>query len=252
MPLVYRSQEEYLSRKFAYEPGESIGFFGPNGSGKTQFAYGMANEALRQNPGLRFTAFMPKPADETTDRFAESMGLQVCAEYPFIRRMFSAKPRGHVFMPPHIKTDTDRDIEYVSKEMKRALNAEYWKGNVLSFVDDAFLIESKYKAAPELEQYLIAGRSNHAGSMFSLQQPKGSVRAGVSSFHYSQPRLLAFARENVQGNRERYGEIGMGLDPHMIEDVVAHLKTYKIGNANVSEFLVLDRSGPYATVVTPW
>ena len=74
----------------------------------------------------------------------------------------------------------------------------------------------------------------------------------VSSFHYSQPIHLLFAREDVKSNRERYGEISMGIDPRLIEHIVANLRTFRVGGSNVSQFLYLNRSGPYACIVNPW
>lgn len=251
MPIATLSREEFLSDKFDYNAGEDIALFGTTGSGKTVLAHQLAGVALAQNPNLRYTVFQPKDSDQSTMEAAANLGLRVSGEYPFRKKLFQPVPRGHVFWPPHVKTDTDADIEYVSKEMKNALNAEYWKGNVLAYVDDAFLVEGKYKAATEVEQYLIAGRSSGAGVCFAMQAPKGSVRAGVSSFHYSQPIHMFFARENVQANRERYGEISMGIDPRTIEDIVGNLKTYRIGKGNVSEWLYLDRRGPHGAIVQP-
>jgi hypothetical protein len=246
------SRAEFIEDRWNYRKGESIGILGPTGFGKSMLAYQLADESLKQNPGMSFVSHLPKPSDETSYQAADNLGLQVTHRWPPQKKLFSPKPRGYVFHPPHVTESAEADIEYVSGQMKNALNKIYWKGNVLTFVDDAFLVEARYKAAAEVEQYLVAGRSNQAGVMYSLQAPKGSVRSGVSSFHYSQPTHLFFGREDIESNRERYAEISMGIDPRLIDGIVKNLKTYQVTNGNASEFLYLDRRGPYACIVQPW
>lgn len=247
--VAHYTRDEFLNERFDYEAGEHIAIYATTGSGKSFLAQQLADKALEQNPGMRYVTFMPKPADSTTLAAAQKNDLRVEPYYPFKKKMFQAAPRGHVFMPPHITDDNDADVEYISKEMKRALTSEYWKGNVLSFVDDALIIEGRYKSAGEIEQYLTAGRSNHAGVMFALQQPKGSVRSGVSSFHFSQPTHMFFGAEAVEGNRERFGEIAAGIDPRTIERLVSNLQTRRVENGNITEWLYVDRRGPYAAIV---
>lgn len=245
-------RSEFLDSKFDYSRGDAIGLYGNTGSGKTYLGYQLAQVCMRQNPGMRFTAYQPKPGDSTTMSHAQNLGLEITPSWPPRKRLLSAKPAGYVHWPPHITNDADADVQNISKAFKSSLNAEYWKGNVLSFVDDELLLLGKYRCATELEQYLIAGRSNDAGLMFSLQAPKGNQRAGVSSFHFSQPVHMFWNRENVESNREKYGEVACGIDPRTIMDVVANLTTYKLGEGNVSETLYIDRRGPYACVISPW
>lgn len=243
---------EFLARKLDIQPGESIGLYGNTGSGKTYLAYQIAQVFLDQNPGLRFTAFQPKPADNTTLDYARILGLEVTAYWPPRKRIFHPSPRGYVHWPAHITSSAEADIEHLSREFNDSLNAEYWKGNVLAYVDDEFLMSGKYKCAATLDQYLVAGRSNHAGLMFALQAPKGTVRNSVSSFHHSQPVHMFFNRENVESNREKYAEIACGIDPHAIEEIVKNLRTFRLGDGNVSETLYIDRRGPYSCVIRPW
>ena len=246
------ARNEFLEDIWDYRPGESIGLFGNTGSGKTWFAYQLAQQSLRQNPGMRFTSFQPKPSDETTDGYVDSLGLKVSDSYPFRKRFWENDPYGWVHWPRHITTDTDADIEHITKAFKKSLSGEYWHGNVLSFVDDEFLLASKYGCANELEQYLIAGRSNRAGLMFALQAPKGTMRTGVSSFHFSQPTHMLWNRENVQANRDKYAEVACGIDPVLIESLVGNLRTYRVKDGLISESLYIDRRGPYACIVSPF
>jgi hypothetical protein len=252
MPLAQLTRTEWLNTKFEYMPGDSIGLYGSTGTGKTTFAYQLAGEAMRQNPGMSFTAFQPKPADVTTMAAAERLGLRITPEWPPQRKLFQPKPSGHVHWPSHVTSDADADAEHLAKVFKNSLNSVYWKGNTLAFVDDELLFFGKYKCRSELEQFLIAGRSNHAGLMFALQAPKGSPQSSVSGYHFSQPRWMIWHRENVQSNREKYADVACGIDPHLIMSVVSNLRTYRMGDGNVSEALIIDRTGPYAAIVSPW
>lgn len=253
MTLQRLSRAEFLEDHFVYRPGESIGLFGNTGSGKSYLGYQLAEQALKQNPQLRFNAYLPKAADDTSYEHAERLGLQITHEWPPKKRLFSPKPPGYLYHPDHVTSSADKDVEYLSVKFKTALNSAYWTGSNINFVDDAFLLHGKYKCANELEQFLIAGRSSDSGMMFALQSPKGTARAGVSSWYFSQPVHMFWNRENVESNREKYSEVACGIDPKLIMSTVANLRTFPMGaNGNVSESLYINRRGPYAAIISPW
>lgn len=251
--LAQYRRDEFLERKFDYRPGESIGIICPTGGGKTHTAWQLARCALDQNPELGLTAIQPKPADDTTDRYVAEFGLKVSDTYPFRKKFWESEPTGWVHWPKHITTDADANQVHLAHEFKTSLNGEYWKGDRLVIVDDAYIIEALYGANKEVDQVLTAGRSNDVGAIFCLQAPKGTVHGGsVSGFHYSQPTHLLLGKDSVASNRQRFAEIAMGLDPKLIDDVVTHLRTYRIGDSAVSELLYLDRRGPYAAIISPF
>lgn len=257
MALATYSRAEFLGYeghkgKFTYEPGESIGIICPTGGGKTFTGWQLADVALRQNPELGFTAFQPKPSDSTTSMYAERYGFPVKAEYPFRRKFLEPKSRGYIHWPAHIRGDADANAEHLEQAFKNSINGEYWAGNKLLLVDDEFLISQMYKCQRETDTVLTAGRSNGVGMIFCLQQPKGTNSAGgVSTFHYSQPTHLLLGKDGVEGNRKRFGEIAMGIDPATIDHIVKNLKVYRINRSAVSELLYLNRMGPYACIVRP-
>jgi energy-coupling factor transporter ATP-binding protein EcfA2 len=247
------ARDEFLEDIWDYRPGESVLLAGPTGAGKSHLAWQLADKALKQHPGLSLTTMCPKPTDDTTDRFCEQFGIKISDRYPFRKKFWENEPRGYCYWPPHIKGDADANEQHLSKAFRDCLNGEYWNGNRLVLVDDTYLIGAVYKANKDLDTYLVAGRSNKAGIISCLQQPRGTVHSGsVSSFHYSQPVHMFFSRENAEANREKYGEIACGLDPRMIMSIVSNLRTYRVGDSNVSDMLYLSRSGPYAAVITPW
>lgn len=250
--LATYGRQEFLDTKLDLRPGQSAVFIGPTGSGKSEFAWQTADVTTRQHPDLRLSAFQPKPADSTTDRWVEKLELRYSATYPFRKAWWESKPRGWVHQPAHVRDDADQDVEYVSGQAKKMLNSEYWKGNSLVVVDDTYLVGAVYRGNRELDKFLIAGRSNRAGIIGCLQAPKGTVSSGgVSSFFYSQPALLVFFNDGTEANREKLSQISMGISPRTIEDLIKSLRVYRVGDANISEALVLDRRG-YACIVKPW
>ena len=247
------SRAEFLDRKFDYRPGESIGIISPTGGGKTYTGWQLLERALDQNPALKATVLCPKPADSTTLDGAERNGFRISSAYPFHKKWWQEEPRGWIHWPSHIRNDAEKNAEHLSTQFKNSLNGEYWRGGRLVFADDDALISQMYKCARETDMILTAGRSNEAGLLFALQQPKGSVSTGgVSTYHYSQPVHLLLGKDGVAANRKRFTEIAMGLDPAMIDHVVSNLKVYRIHDSAVSELLYLDRRGPYACIVRPF
>jgi hypothetical protein len=247
------SRPEFLETKFDYRPGESIGIISPTGGGKTFTGWQLLECALAQNHELKATVLCAKPADSTTLEGAQRNGFKVSAEYPFRKKFLQSEPPGWIHWPRHVRGDAEKNAEYLSKQFKNSLNGEYWKGDRVIFADDDALISQMYKCSRETDMILTAGRSNAAGLLFALQQPKGSVSSGgVSTYHYSQPTHLFLGKDGVAANRKRFSEIAMGLDPAMIDHTVTNLKVYRIGDSPVSELLYLDRRGPYAAIIRPW
>jgi hypothetical protein len=62
---------------------------------------------------------------------------------------------------------------------------------------------------------------------------------------------MFFGRDTDQRNVRRFSEIGGGVDPGEIADIVQNLRLYPIGGKTVSEVLYLDTRGPYMCLVGP-
>jgi hypothetical protein len=249
--VLQLNRDDFLNDYWDYRPGESAVWICPTGGGKSHFMYQALDKALIQNPGLTATSAMPKPADATTYQWAQQLNLQVTDSYPFPTAWpWQDKPRGYVFWPKHIKDDEDVNQAHLQKQFKKMLSGEYWRGNNITCVDDAYLIACLMHLGIYCDKFLTAGRSNKAGMFGTLQQPRGTIQGGsVSSFWYNQPTHMFLGKDGNANNRDRFAEIGCGLDPKVISDIVANLRVYQIGDSSVSEVLYLDRRGPYLAVI---
>lgn len=248
--VLHLPRQEFLEDFFDYRPGEHLNLIGPTGNGKTHLKVQLLQQAMRQNPGLDYTAMMPKPFDQTTIDMARAMNLKIQPEYPFKPRWFwQDKPNGHVLWPPHIRGDEKKNQEHLHGVFSNALSDLYWKGHCIVDCDDVYLLAALYKLNPQMDKYWTAGRSNGAGLWTANQKPSGTLNGGVSSFSYSAPTHLFLSRDGEYRNLERFGEIGMGFDKREIQEIVKSLRVRQIGDSAVSEFLYLDRRGPYLCTV---
>lgn len=249
--VLQLSRDEFLEDYFDYRPGESAVWICPTGGGKTHFMYQALDKALAQNPGLTTASAMPKPADATTHNWAQQLNLKVTDTYPFQQPWpWQDKPRGHVFWPRHIRDDEDANQKHLAGQFKKMLSGEYWRGNSIVCVDDAYLVSCQMHLGQYTDKFLIAGRSNKAGMFGTLQQPRGTVQGGaVSGFWYSQPTHLFLGKDGNADNRQRFADIGCGVDPKEISDMVSSLRVHQIGDSSVSEVLYLDRRGPFLAIV---
>lgn len=242
-------RQEFVEDVFDYNAGEHLNIICPTGGGKTHLKRQLLNVARLDNPHLKYAALMPKPNDSTTMEMIDELGLKVQGSYPFKKNFWEQEPPGHVLWPRHIQGDSDANREHLSGIFKEALNGLYWKGSYIVDADDVHILAAIYKLSGELDTYWTAGRSNQSGLWTANQKPSGTRQGGVSGFSYSAPTHLFLGRDTDKRNIERFGEIGMGFDQKEIEAIVRNLRVRTINNSPVTEFLYLDRRGPYKAIV---
>lgn len=248
--VAHIGRDEFLDEYWDYRPGEHLNLIAPTGGGKTHLKAQLLHRALRQNPQLRYAGMMPKPSDATTVQMAEAFGFRIKDSYPFRKKFWENEAPGHILWPKHIRGDEKANREQLQEVFRQALSDLYWNGNVIVDADDVYLIACLLKMNPELETYWTAGRDPGSGLWTANQKPSGTINGGsVSSYSYSAPTHLFLGRDGDKRNLERFGEIGMGFDTRDIQDIVRNLRVRSINDASVSEFLYLDRRGPFMAVI---
>jgi hypothetical protein len=256
MSLLQLDRREWLEEYFDYNPGEHVVIIEPTGGGKTHMAYQMLGEVMSRYPNLRVVSFMPKPADPSTAAWARALNLRETPEWPprpKVWDLLGGKPAGHVLWPRHPQgVPPAQRREEVGKILRTGLDAQYKAGNSISLVDDAHSAATYMGLNDYIEEQLVNGRAGGAAAWLPLQKPSGTVNAGgITSYAYSSPTHLLFGKDTDVRNLKRLSEIGGGIDPARVENIVRNLRLYRIGKNTVSEKLYLDKRGPYMLLVGP-
>jgi hypothetical protein len=248
------NRSDFLHEKWTYEPGQHVLTIAPTGGGKSYLMWQLLGEAMAQNPGLSVVTYMPKPQDPTTVHYAEKLNLRETPVWPPKKKFLdSNKPDGHVLWPPHpqgVPTEVRRAA--VGEVLKKGLEAQYWAGNSISFVDDAHSAAAQFDLNPLVEEILTNGRAGGAGMWLATQKPSGTkVSGGLTTFAYNSASKMFMGLDYDQRNMDRLGEIG-GVDPKQIAQWIRGLRTFRVNGHAVTEWLYLDKSGPYYARILPW
>ena len=238
---------------FDYNPGEHVVIIEPTGGGKTTIAYQMLTQVMRRYPDLSVASFMPKPADASTVRWARALNLRETPSWPPRRKLFQAKPAGHVLWPPHrMDLPPAERREEVGRVLRAGLDAQYKRGNSISFVDDAHSAATYMKLNDYIEEMLVNGRAGGAAAWLALQKPSGTINAGgITTYAYSSPTHFLFGKDTLEANLKRLSEMGGGIDAARVEAIVRNLRLYRIGTHTVSQKLYIDKRGPYMALIGP-
>jgi hypothetical protein len=253
MPPQQLDREDYLDHYFDYNDGEHLSLIYPTQKGKTHFAYQLLGSAMRQNPHLDIASLMPKPNSPATSRWAQALNLRETPVWPPQRKLFQADPDGYVLWPKH-RTDIPaaENRAQVAEKFRKAMNQMYWKGRCICFADDVFVLAVLMGLNPECEQFWTAGGEGGAGLWSANQKPSGTVGSGsVSSFAYNSATHLFLGRDTDARNVKRFAEIGGGIDPEEVANIVRNLRLFKIGQKSISEVLYIDQRGPYMALIGP-
>jgi hypothetical protein len=249
-------RQTFLDEYWEYDPGMHVLTVAPTGAGKSYLNWQLLEKAMEQHPSLRVVTYMPKPRDPQTVTDAKRLNLKETATWPPRRPgWFDEKPKGYVLWPNHPHgpgVDTMERREAVGKELRKGLEDQYWKGNSVSFIDDAHSAATMMNLNPLIEETLVNGRAGGSGMWLATQKPSGTrVSGGITSYAYSSASKMFFSKDNDEANLTRLSEIGAGFDPKEVASWVQGLHTWRINGSTVGEFLYLDRAG-YAMKIQPW
>lgn len=246
-------RDEFVNSFWDYRAGEHVAIIAPTGAGKSYLAWQLLGRTMEDHPSLQTTVFMPKPWDSTTSRNATRLNMKIIDSWPYKKRFWEDRPNGLVLWPKHNQTvDARERHRLVGTELQKGLNDQYWAGNSISFIDDAHSAATFFDINPLIEETLTNGRAGGAGMWLATQRASGTRLGGISTYAYSSPSKMFFSRDNDENNLDRMAEIGSGTDPKQMKEWVRNLRTFRINDNPVGEFLYMDRSGPYFARVLPW
>ncbi len=253
MSPMQLDRPEWLDHFWDYRRGEHAAWIYPTGKGKSTLAYQCADVAMRRNPDLDFCSMMPKSQSPTTARWARELGLQETPTWPPRKKLFEAEPRGYVLWPKHRRDiSAAENRAQLAEHFRKGFHDLLWKGDCIAFADDLHRLAVLMGLNTECEEWWTTGAEAGAGLWGANQKPSGTVNSGaVSSFFYNCPTHMFFGRDTDQRNVRRFSEIGGGVDPAEIADIVQNLRLYQIDGKTISEVLYLDLRGPYMTLIGP-
>ena len=250
MRLSRFDRDEFVGHRFEWQRGEHLYASEPTQQGKSFLLNQLIQRVLSDyEPGeLRFCSMMPKPRDPATSEWMPRIGLKEIHRWPPPKNWFGDPPAGHVLWPRHLK-DAEQKVNraHIGGVMRTAMKDLYWRGNSLTFIDDAHIAAVLCGLNPEIEEHLTAGGGMGAALWLANQKPSGSQATGsLTTFAYSAPTHLLLGHDPDERNLKRLSEIG-GVNPDLISDIVRSLPVHRImtpgGPKNVSEKLYIHKLG---------
>jgi energy-coupling factor transporter ATP-binding protein EcfA2 len=239
------SREDFVNNWFTYYPGEHLNIIGPTGMGKSHLIGQLLGKVNSDRPSIQAIWMVPKAIDPTMSRLAKTLGYKIVRDWPARKPLFGSEPQGYILWPGHITSSAKANNEHLGEVFRNAMNDCLVQQHNILVGDDAYGLAADKKLSPELNRHWTEGRSAESSLWTSLQQPKGTVQGGVSSYAYSQPTHFFFGKDNTQANLEKISNISIpGIDPDYIMSLVSNLRTVKIGASTVSELLYINRSQP--------
>lgn len=259
MALLSLSRPEFFGEDggpgyFDYREGEHAAWIYSTQKGKSHLMWQAMRAAMRQNPGLSAAVLMPKALSPSTARWAEALSFRETPSWPPPpRRLFEQKPAGYVVWPPHRKDlPAAEDRTQVAEVLRRALHDRLWAGHGITVADDLHLLAVLMGLNAECEEFWTTGSEGGAGLWGANQKPSGTANSGaVSSYFYNSASHLFLGRDTDERNVKRFSEIGGGIDPREVAEIVRNLRLYRIGDKTISEVLYIDTRGPYKALIGP-
>jgi hypothetical protein len=238
---------------FRYEDGEHAAYIYPTQKGKTHLAWQTLAAAKRQRPHLNIVTLMPKALSPSTARWAKAMNFRETPEWPPRKKFLEAKPNGYVVWPKHYKElSAEADRAQVAQVLGKAMHQQFWRGNTITFADDLHLLAVLMGLNATCEEFWTAGGEGGSALWGANQKPSGTANSGaVSTYFYNSSTHFFLGRDTDERNQKRFSEIGGGVDPREIAEIVKNLRLYQIGPKTISEVLYIDARGPYKCLIGP-
>lgn len=221
------SREEFLHDVWNYGPGEHVTVLGPSGSGKTHLAYELLGRTA--TPELQAVVIVMKPRDETVTRFSKANNFRIVRDWPpsKVRATFEKKPSGFTLWPIQ-RGDPDYEDYRHAVIFQRAIRDNYDTGNRITFADEVYSLENEYSfptRGVDMRKNLVRvwskGRSMENGLWAASQRP-----AYISRYAY-QAHHLFLANDPDADVQKRYGEIGGGIDPQLVQTLTSRLTRFQ-------------------------
>ena len=245
----------FLGSYWDYNAGEHVCIVEPTQGGKTRLAGDLLGELLGE---LLATILVMKPRDRTPAEITRRLGYREVATWPPPARWpWEKQPPGYTLWPKQSLTDVDADNAHLRAQFKKAIYHVYGAGDQILFADEVYGLVAELGLATELTSMWTRGGGMGAGLWGATQKPSGTQHGGsIPTFFYNSSTHFFFGKDTDERNISRFAEIGGGVDPREVGEIVRHLPVHKITDAGgrphyISEKLYVDKRGPYMAIVGP-
>jgi len=243
----------FVRNYWDYNRGEHVAIIEPTGGGKTRLAGDLLEELRGEIPA---TMLVMKPRDPTPAEITRRLGYKEIPTWPPPARWpWEPRPPGYTLWPRHSLTDINADNAHLKAEFTKALYHIYGQGDQIAFADEVYGLVAELRLEQLLTMLWTRGLGMGAGLWGATQKPSGTQHGGsIPTFFYNQSTHFFLGKDTDERNISRFAEIGGGVDPRTVADIVRHLPVHKItGNDGrphyISEKLYLDKRGPYMAIV---
>jgi hypothetical protein len=231
--VVEYEREEFLDEVWEYRAGEHVSILGPTEAGKTTLGYQLLGRTT--TPTLPGVVFVMKPEDDTVERFTKELRYKRTSVWPPKGSIWeSKKPPGWTLWPNHDLTDFDKTNMNMYVQFRKAFIGIYGhqkrqKGKrtgdklegMIAFADELAGLDDELGMEPEIKMMYSRGRSMRAGIWGATQRPVDVPKLAYSSAHH-----LFLAHDPDESDRKRFGEIGGGVDPKLVDAITLRLPQY--------------------------
>lgn len=237
--------ETFRRRKFHYDPGHHVAFFGPTQqAGKTTLAFLLMQAVIDMYPEIRPVSLCMKHRDRIVAAWTRRCGFQEVPSWPpspRVQALWQGRPRGYTVWPRQSLTDETRDNALLEREFRRAIVHNRKHTPSITNANELYGMIAELNLRRLLTA--IVTRDSVAGHAlwYETQKPSGTQGISLPGFFFNSAEHMFLARDGEQRNRVRYGEIACGIDSGDIERETLALNPFS--------WLYIRRTGPQWAVV---
>lgn len=226
------TRAEFIAERWDYHRGDHVTVLAPTDWGKTYLVSELL--AVTASPKLQAVNLAIKPRDKTMKDWTAKLGYKTVKSWPPPPQLLR-KPNGYTLWPRHT-FDPDVDDWTLHQQFRKAIRDCYRRGNKILNVDE-ILGMIDLGLMKDLRAVWTRGRSMGCGLWGTNQSP-----TFIGRWAYSQAAHLFLGNDPDRRARERFAEIGGGIDPDTIRRVTLELQE--------REWLYLRRRGRVMCKIT--
>lgn len=227
---------EFAAERWDYHRGDHVTVLAPTDWGKSYLLATLLE--VTASPKLQAINLCIKPRDKTMVDWTKRLGYRQVRSWPpgpSLTTMWR-KPAGYTLWPRHT-FDPDVDDYVLYTQCRKAILDSYKRGNRIINADEVLgLID--LGLMKDLRGVWTRGRSMGCGLWGANQSP-----SYIGRWAYSQAAHVFLGNDPDKRARERFGEIGGGIDPDLIRSMTLGLGEH--------EWLYIRRRGRVMCKITP-